>query len=40
MIFVKDSLPVTQGAKYRHLIVQFEVRGEIKRIIPLQPVQH
>lgn len=40
MIFVKDSLPVTQGAKYRHLIVQFEERGEIKRIIPLQPVQH
>ncbi|MFM2220721.1 MAG: hypothetical protein RLZZ553_469 [Verrucomicrobiota bacterium] len=40
MIFVKDTLPVTQGAKYRHLIVQFEERGEIKRIIPLQPIQH
>lgn len=40
MIFLKDTLPVTQGAKYRHLIVQFEERGEIKRIIPLQPVQH
>jgi len=40
MIFVKDTLPVTQGARYRHLVVQFEERGEIKRIIPLQPVQH
>lgn len=40
MIFVKDTLPVTLGASYRHLIVQFEERGEIKRIIPLQPVQH
>lgn len=40
MIFVKDTLPVTQGAKYRHLVVQFEERGEIKRIIPLEPVQH
>jgi hypothetical protein len=40
LIFVKDTLPVTVGAKYRHLIVQFEERGEIKRIIPLQPVQH
>jgi hypothetical protein len=40
LIFVKDTLPVTQGAKYRHLIVQFEERGEIKRIIPLDSVQH
>ena len=40
MIFVKDPLPVIQGAKYRHLLVQFEARGEIKRIIPIQPVQH
>ena len=40
MIFVKDPLPVIRGAKYRHLLVQFEERGEIKRIIPIQPVQH
>ncbi|MCF7733528.1 MAG: hypothetical protein K9N23_17700 [Akkermansiaceae bacterium] len=40
LIFVKDPLPVIQGAKYRHLLVQFEERGEIKRIIPIQPVQH
>jgi hypothetical protein len=39
-ILLKDPLPVIIGAKYRHLIVQFEPRGEIKRIIPLQPVEH
>lgn len=40
MILLKDPLPVTTGAKYRHLIVQFDTRGEIKRVIPLDPVQH
>jgi len=39
-IFLNDLLPVTTGAKYRHLIVQFDERGEIKRVIPLDPVQH
>jgi hypothetical protein len=40
LILLNDPLPVTVGAKYRHLLVQFQGRGEIKRIIPLQPVQH
>ena len=40
LILLNDPLPVTVGAKYRHLLVQFQERGEIKRIIPLQPVQH
>jgi hypothetical protein len=40
MILLKDPLPVTSGAKYRHLIVQFDARGEISRVIPLEPVQH
>jgi hypothetical protein len=39
-ILLKDPLPVTTGAKYRHLIVQFDARGEIKRVIPIEPVQH
>jgi hypothetical protein len=40
MMLLKDPLPVTTGAKYRHLLVQFDARGEIKRVIPLTPVQH
>lgn len=40
MMLLKDPLPVTVGAKYRHLLVQFDARGEIKRVIPLTPVQH
>jgi hypothetical protein len=40
LIFLIDPLPVTIGARYRHLIVQFDPRGEIKRVIPLDPVQH
>jgi hypothetical protein len=40
MILVKDPLPVTIGAKYRHIIVKFDNRGEIQRVIPLDPVQH
>jgi hypothetical protein len=40
LIFVRDNLPVIRGAKYRHLLVQFDPRGEVKRVIPLQPVQH
>lgn len=39
-IFLNDLLPVTQGAKYRHLIVQYDGRGEIKRVIPIEPIQH
>lgn len=40
LILLKDPLPVIQGANYRYLIVQFKERGEIKRIIPLQSIQH
>jgi hypothetical protein len=40
LILLNDPLPVTTGAKYRHLIVQFDPRGEIKRVIPLDPIQH
>lgn len=41
LIVLYDLLPVTQGARYRHLIVQFdEKRGEITRVIPLDPIQH
>ena len=39
-IFLVDPLPVTIGARYRHVLVQFDPRGEIKRVIPLDPVQH
>jgi hypothetical protein len=40
MILAKDPLPVIAGAKYRHLIVTFTSDGEIRRVIPLEPVQH
>lgn len=40
LIFLVDPLPVTLGAKYRYLIVQFDDRGEIHRVLPLEPVQH
>jgi hypothetical protein len=39
-IFLRDTLPVIQGCKYRYLITQFDSRGEIKRVIPVQPLQH
>ncbi|HSP41935.1 MAG TPA: hypothetical protein VLO11_03610, partial [Luteolibacter sp.] len=35
LILLCDLLPVTNGARYRHLIAQFDSRGEIKRVIPL-----
>ena len=37
-IFLNDLMPVAQGAKYRHLIVQYDGRGEIKRVIPIEPI--
>ncbi len=40
IIVAKDLLPVIEGAKYQHLIVRFDDRGEIKQVIPLQPIQH
>jgi len=40
LIFLIDPLPATFGARYRHLIVQFDERGEIHRVLPLDPVQH
>ncbi|MCW1886811.1 hypothetical protein OKA04_18875 [Luteolibacter flavescens] len=39
-ILVDDPLPVIEGARYRHLIVTFTERGEIRNVIPLEPVQH
>lgn len=39
-IFLRDTLPVIQGCKYRYLLTQFDSRGEIKRVIPVQPLQH
>jgi hypothetical protein len=40
LVFLVDPLPATLGAKYRHLLVQFDDRGEIHRVLPLEPVQH
>jgi hypothetical protein len=40
IILLKDRLPVIAGAKYRHLIVCFTQDGEIRRVIPLNPIQH
>ena len=40
MILANDPLPVISGSKYRHLIVCFTERGEIRRVLPLEPVQH
>jgi hypothetical protein len=40
VIVAKDLLPVIEGAKYQHLIVRFDDRGEVKQVIPLQPIQH
>lgn len=40
LIFLKDPLPVIAGAKYRHVIVCFTEDGEIRRVIPLTPLQH
>ena len=40
MILLKDPLPVISGAKYRHVIVCFDKDREIRRVIPLSPVQH
>lgn len=40
MVLVRDPLPVIAGAKYRHLIVRFTKRGEIRHVIPIDPVQH
>lgn len=40
LILLRDLLPITQGAKYRHIIVQYDSKGEIRRVIPLNPIQH
>lgn len=34
----KDPMPAARGALYRYLLVQFDADGEIKRIIPTNPV--
>ncbi len=39
-IFIKDPLPVIAGARYQHLIVRFDDKGEISRVIACPPVQH
>jgi hypothetical protein len=38
-IFVLDRMPVIRGAKYQYLIVRFDKRGEIRDVIPVNPVQ-
>jgi len=38
-MIVVDRLPVAKGAKYQYLIVSFCKRGEIRRVIPVNPVQ-
>jgi len=38
-MFVADRLPVVKGAKYQYIIVSFCERGEIRRVIPVNPVQ-
>jgi hypothetical protein len=38
-MFVVDNLPVVKGAKYQYIIVSFDKRGEIRRVIPVNPVQ-
>jgi hypothetical protein len=37
-LWVKDTQPVIQGATYRYLLLRFTDRGEIARVIPLDPV--
>ena len=37
-LWVKDTQPVVQGATYRYLLVRFTDRGELGRVIPLDPV--
>ena len=34
----KDPMPAARGARYRYLMVQFDADGEIKRILPTNPV--
>jgi hypothetical protein len=34
-----DHMPVIEGATYRYLIVQFSANGEIRRVIPTNPVE-
>jgi len=37
-LYVKDTQPVIEGAKYRYLVVRYDDRGEIAQVIPLSPV--
>jgi len=39
-MWVKDTLPVTRGAKYQYIIVHFSERGEIDRVIPTNVISH
>ncbi len=39
-IFWKDPMPVGSGARYRYLVVCFDEQGEIRTVIPTNPVQH
>lgn len=39
-MWVKDTMPVTRGASYQHLIVHFTPRGEIARVIPTNIISH
>lgn len=39
-IWVRDALPAAKGATYQYLIVAFDDRGEIDRVIPTNVVEH
>lgn len=38
LLYWVDPMPVARGAKYQYLIVHFDPRGEIDRVIPTNPV--
>jgi hypothetical protein len=38
-IFVLDRMPVIRSAQYQYLVVRFDERGEIRDVIPVNPVQ-
>jgi len=39
LICLKDPLPVTEGARYQHVLVLFDDRDEVTHVLPLDPVQ-
>jgi hypothetical protein len=39
-IWVRDAIPAARDASYQYLIVSFDERGEIDRVIPTNTVEH